>query len=31
VDFSKHARAFGEATDVNKIAHELDETLPADS
>jgi uncharacterized membrane protein len=31
VDFSKHARTFGEATDVNKIANELDETLPADS
>jgi uncharacterized membrane protein len=30
VDYSKHARTFGEATDVHKIARELDEKLPAD-
>lgn len=30
VDFSKHARTFGAATDVHKIARELDEKLPSD-
>jgi len=27
-DYSKHAESFGEATDVHKIARELDEKLP---
>lgn len=30
VDFSKHAKTFGAATDVHKIARELDEKLPSD-
>jgi uncharacterized membrane protein len=30
VDFSKHATTFGVATDVHKIARELDEKLPAE-
>jgi uncharacterized membrane protein len=30
VDYSKHAETFGEATDVHKIARELDEKLPSD-
>jgi uncharacterized membrane protein len=30
VDYSKHAKTFGEATDVHKIARELDEKLPSD-
>jgi uncharacterized membrane protein len=30
VDYSKHAKTFGEATDVHKIAKELDEKLPTD-
>jgi uncharacterized membrane protein len=29
-DYSKHAKTFGEATDVHKIARELDEKLPSD-
>jgi hypothetical protein len=29
VDYSKHAKTFGEATDVHKIAKELDEKLPS--
>jgi uncharacterized membrane protein len=29
VDYSKHAKTFGEATDVHRIARELDEELPA--
>jgi uncharacterized membrane protein len=31
IDFSRHARTFGEATDVHKIAQELDENLPPES
>jgi uncharacterized membrane protein len=30
VDYSKHAETFGKATDVHKIARELDEKLPGD-
>jgi uncharacterized membrane protein len=30
VDYSKHAETFGEATDVHRIARELDEKLPGD-
>ena len=30
VDYSKHAKTFGEATDVHEIARELDEKLPTD-
>jgi uncharacterized membrane protein len=30
MDSSKHAKTFGEATDVHKIARELDEKLPAE-
>ncbi|GAC1616123.1 MAG: DUF1003 domain-containing protein [Candidatus Acidiferrum sp.] len=30
VDFSKHAKTFGAATDVHKLARELDEKLPSD-
>jgi uncharacterized membrane protein len=30
VDYSKHAETFGKATDVHKIARELDEKLPSD-
>ncbi|HZV59406.1 MAG TPA: DUF1003 domain-containing protein [Candidatus Eremiobacteraceae bacterium] len=30
VDFSKHATTFGVATDVHKIARELDEKLPSE-
>lgn len=30
MDPSKHAKTFGEATDVHKIARELDEKLPAE-
>jgi uncharacterized membrane protein len=30
VDYSKHAETFGTATDVHKIAKELDEKLPSD-
>jgi uncharacterized membrane protein len=30
VDFSKHASTFGVATDVHKIARELDEKLPSE-
>jgi uncharacterized membrane protein len=30
VDYSKHAETFGAATDVHKIAKELDEKLPSD-
>jgi uncharacterized membrane protein len=31
IDFSKHARTFGEATDVRTIARELDQNLPPES
>jgi uncharacterized membrane protein len=30
VDYSKHAETFGAATDVHRIARELEEKLPAD-
>ncbi len=30
VDYSKHAETFGKATDVHKIARELDEKLPSE-
>jgi uncharacterized membrane protein len=30
VDYSTHSKTFGEATDVHKIARELDEKLPGD-
>ena len=30
MDSSKHAKTIGEATDVHKIARELDEKLPAE-
>ena len=30
VDYSKHARIFGEDTDLQKLAQELDEKLPSD-